>query len=336
MNDLKITVVIPVYNTMDYLPACVNALKMQTFDSWEAILVDDGSTDSCGSFCDALAAEDPRFRVVHKENGGLARARLTGLEHARGEAITFYDSDDLIPPNFLEELWNAFDGHDLAICDAEEHDLNGNINPIRSQWPQGSGTVAEYIRTFLYAEIPSLLVLCCWNKLYRTELLRQCPQEGLWLRRCEDTVLNMNFLRYVRTVGATGKTVYYYQRRETSLTGSFKPDVIEGQDMQLALLKKLLSHHGLDKDKELCLHHSMYRMNAFFFAVYQITDAQLGRKHTVQYLDELLKRRIICGADIAAARPHTLPWRLLRLVTALKSGLGMLVWLVLAGKLHWN
>ena len=335
MNDIKITVAIPVYNTLEYLPACTESLKAQTFDSWEAVLVDDGSTDGSSAFCDALAAEDPRFRVVHKENGGLARARVTGLEHARGEAITFFDSDDLIPPNFLAELWQAFEGRDLAICDAEEHGFDGAVNSIIGRWKQSAGDVTEYIRAFLYAEIPSLLVLCCWNKLYRTELLRQCPQEGLWLRRCEDTVLNMNYLRYARTVGSTNGTVYYYQRRETSLTGSFKPDVIEGQAMQLALLKKLLAHHGLDADTELGRHHSMYRMNAFFFAVYQITDARLGRKETVRLLNDLLGRRIVNGKDVAAARPHTLPWLLLRAVLGVKSGFGMLAWLILAGKLHW-
>ena len=103
----------------------------------------------------------------------------------------------------------------------------------------------------------------------------------------------------------------------------------------LFYLQKLLAHHGLDADVELARHHSMYRTDSFFFTVYQITDAQLGRSETVRLLNDLLGRRIIRGADLAAARPHTLPWLLLRAVLAAKSGFGMLAWLILAGKLHW-
>ncbi|WP_418718627.1 glycosyltransferase family 2 protein [Candidatus Allofournierella merdipullorum] len=98
----KVTIVIPVYKVEQYLPACIESVRAQTFTDWECILVDDGSPDGCGAICDEAARQDERFRVVHRENGGLSRARNSGMEVARGEYYVFLDSDDAIHPRLLE------------------------------------------------------------------------------------------------------------------------------------------------------------------------------------------------------------------------------------------
>lgn len=99
-----ISVVIPVYNVEDYLTECVNSVLAQTYTDWEAILVDDGATDSSGTMCDEYAAKDPRIRVIHQKNGGLSAARNTGLKAARGEYVYFLDSDDYIESQTLTLL----------------------------------------------------------------------------------------------------------------------------------------------------------------------------------------------------------------------------------------
>lgn len=99
-----ISIVIPVYNVEKYLAECVDSVLAQTYTDWEAILVDDGATDSSGRMCDEYAKKDSRIRVIHRENGGLSAARNTGLNAARGEYVYFLDSDDYILPRTLEEL----------------------------------------------------------------------------------------------------------------------------------------------------------------------------------------------------------------------------------------
>ena len=89
-----ITVIVPVYNILEYLPRCVHSITAQTYQNLEIILVDDGSTDGTGALCDELAAEDRRIRVYHKENGGSSSARNLALKHASGEYVGFVDSDD--------------------------------------------------------------------------------------------------------------------------------------------------------------------------------------------------------------------------------------------------
>ena len=112
---VKLSVIVPVYRTERYLEEIVRSLKAQTFADFEVVLVDDGSPDGSPALCDRIAAEDKRFRVIHKLNEGLGYARNTGLEAARGEYVTFIDSDDTISPDTFADA--------LAILDETGADI---------------------------------------------------------------------------------------------------------------------------------------------------------------------------------------------------------------------
>lgn len=96
MEQKKVSVIVPVYNTLNYLKRCVDSICGQTYENLEIILVDDGSTDGTGELCDKLAEQDFRIRVYHKENGGASSARNLGLRNAVGDYVGFVDSDDYI------------------------------------------------------------------------------------------------------------------------------------------------------------------------------------------------------------------------------------------------
>lgn len=99
-----ISVIVPIYNVVEWLPRCVNSIRRQTYPHLEIILVDDGSTDNSGAMAEKFAIEDRRVRVFHKENGGVSTARNLGIEKARGEYIGFVDSDDYLEPEMYERL----------------------------------------------------------------------------------------------------------------------------------------------------------------------------------------------------------------------------------------
>lgn len=103
MKDL-VSVIVPVYNSQDYLEACVNSIIEQTYNNLEIILVDDGSTDSSGIICDAYAQKDSRVQVIHKENGGNGDARNAGLKAAKGQWIVMSDNDDILHRRQIEVL----------------------------------------------------------------------------------------------------------------------------------------------------------------------------------------------------------------------------------------
>lgn len=103
---MEFSIIVPVYNVEKYLIECINSLKAQTYQDFEVILVDDGSTDKSGLICDQFALNDSKFKVIHKKNGGLISARRFGLKKALGDYILFCDSDDLLKKNALEVLKN--------------------------------------------------------------------------------------------------------------------------------------------------------------------------------------------------------------------------------------
>ena len=100
---MKLTIIIPVYKVEAYLDFCLKSIARQNVEDYEVILVDDGSPDRSGALCDAWVRKDGRFRVIHcPENRGLSAARNRGLDEARGEYVTFVDSDDYISPHTLQ------------------------------------------------------------------------------------------------------------------------------------------------------------------------------------------------------------------------------------------
>lgn len=123
VNDQKkLSVIIPIYNVEKYLPKCIESVTNQTYKDLEIILVNDGSTDRCGSICDSYGAGDDRIKVVHKQNGGLSSARNIGLDKATGEYIAFLDSDDWIDVEMYETLINLIEreGAEIAVCGFKE------------------------------------------------------------------------------------------------------------------------------------------------------------------------------------------------------------------------
>ena len=100
----KISIIIPIYKVEKYIRECLDSILNQTFTDWEALLIDDGSPDNSGVICDEYAAKDNRFKVFHKENGGVSSARNLGLEKATGEWVTFIDADDWIEKEAVYQL----------------------------------------------------------------------------------------------------------------------------------------------------------------------------------------------------------------------------------------
>lgn len=118
----EISVIIPVYNVENYLKRCIDSVLKQSFSDFDLILVDDGSTDKSGMICDNYEKLDSRVRVIHQQNAGAAAARNAGLDfvfsQSKSNWITFIDSDDLIHPNYLKNLYSVVSEHhlDLACC----------------------------------------------------------------------------------------------------------------------------------------------------------------------------------------------------------------------------
>lgn len=114
-SQVQVSIIVPVYNTSEYLEQCVASLLSQSYTGLEILLVDDGSTDESGVMCDRLAREDERIRVFHKENGGLISSWKYGVSHSTGAYLCFVDSDDWVDSRMIEEMMACTTGNTREI-----------------------------------------------------------------------------------------------------------------------------------------------------------------------------------------------------------------------------
>ncbi len=110
-----VSVIVPVYKVEPYLERCLDSLLNQTLKEIEIIIIDDGSPDRCGQICDAYAARDDQFRVVHQENRGLSAARNVGIEMAQADYLMFVDSDDWVHPDYCRLPYEAAVEHGVEL-----------------------------------------------------------------------------------------------------------------------------------------------------------------------------------------------------------------------------
>lgn len=219
-----ISIIVPVYKVEKYLPACINSILAQTYENFELILVDDGSPDNCGKICDEYAQKDNRIKVIHQENGGVTKARATGVNQASGEFITFVDSDDTIPTDAIESLCKCISPNiDIIIGKItvdENFPLNNSIENSTALIDIDIYRKMQLLQTYIYQSGP-------YAKLFRrplfTEKVTEIPRE---IVIGEDWLMNIRLsFETNNNVCFLNKIVYSYIERITSITHIFHPDI---------------------------------------------------------------------------------------------------------------
>ena len=160
-----ISVIVPVYNAEAFLHRCIDSILSQAYTDFELILIDDGSKDKSGEICDEYVQKYARVRVFHKENGGVSSARNLGLDNAKGEWITFVDSDDYIEPYFLQSFEGNLDA-DLIMGNMVETGERGNL---LKTIPVG---YYNSIKPIISGNLTRLAFQSTWGKLFKVSLLR--------------------------------------------------------------------------------------------------------------------------------------------------------------------
>lgn len=164
----EISIIVPVYNTERFVSKCIESILGQTFEDFELILIDDGSTDQSGDICDKYATKDSRVKVIHQKNTGVSAARNRGLDVAQGNYLYFVDSDDYLESNALEIIYPYFFDSDIdMVCFGFQY-RDENYNLIRlNEYTQKVLIREELIEEFFKS--PNRLNGSCWNKIFRKE-----------------------------------------------------------------------------------------------------------------------------------------------------------------------
>lgn len=215
MNPL-ISVIVPIYNVEKYLSKCIDSIINQTYKNLEIILVDDGSPDNCPKICDEYEKKDSRIKVIHKENGGLSDARNAGMKIAKGEYISFIDSDDFISENFINILYRNLS---VSKCDIAECDIVKFVedeNPVEQLSDKKPLVVdTEKGLSMLIAENEFHQYVT--NKLYKSELIKGIYFEKGKLH--EDEFWTYRIFGRARSICKIYDVMYFYFQRQNSIMG---------------------------------------------------------------------------------------------------------------------
>jgi len=221
---IEFSVIVPVYNVEQYLIRCLESLRRQTFEGYEAILVDDGSTDQSGAICDRYADMDSRFRVIHRQNGGLAAARNTGLDKAQGTYIMFLDSDDDLEKEALAKVRETMNrGHyDIASFAARRIDEDRKfLYELRFDDRVGERTFNDDSRElFLWQDFLQYKV--GWEVCFHVFCREQIEKYGIRFDECvkyaEDLPFTFRYMLHVTKWVKMPDILYNYTFRNSSIS----------------------------------------------------------------------------------------------------------------------
>ena len=206
-----ITLIIPIYNGAGYLTQCFQTLSEQVYENWEAIFVNDGSTDSSLSILQTLSSKDPRIKIYNQKNQGAAKARETGITQAKGDFVTFLDVDDTIPPNYLSSMMERFTEETDIVATGFNILCEGKITKKKILNKETLNRT-EYLKKVLTGKYG--WELC--GKIYRKRLFDYPIQTPKGIRIGEDAAVFLQLVSHARRVQVIDKPLYNYIQYQKS------------------------------------------------------------------------------------------------------------------------
>lgn len=202
---MKVSVVIPVFNTEEYLDECIRSVAVQDCPDLEILLINDGSGDRSGEICRKWEAQDPRVRYIEQENQGQGAARNLGIRIARGEYILFVDSDDYIEPDLVSLAYDCISRARADICVFAHNGVGDRIYKESLEFKLRKTCSLQENRELLGRQMPIL-----WDKLYAADLLKNAGF-AMSSRICEDLVYNARLYRKARGICFLDRPLYNYR-----------------------------------------------------------------------------------------------------------------------------
>lgn len=278
-----ISIIVPVYNVAPYLGRCFSSLKNQTYKNLEIILIDDGSTDESKKLCELFAKDDSRVVLKRQKNSGLSSARNTGLDLAKGEFVTFLDSDDFLSNDYVEYLYGFVEKNDalISICSQYERKENGELKNYAAGYSSKELTVEEALHEMLNEKG---FHVSAWGKLYSRKLFETSPKVRYPVNKVHEDLgttykLFLNAFKDSpeKKIPFGAKPKYYYRIRKESISHQeFDPrklDIIIQTDEMCDRIEELFP--------ELKNTTQLRRMHARFSIIRQAK--------TARYLDPCIK-----------------------------------------------
>lgn len=248
-----ISIIIPVYNVESYLSECIDSIVSQTYRDLEIILIDDGSTDGSGSICSRYAAADERIVVIRQENGGVTRARKTGLRFATGEYIGFVDADDWIESGMYERMLSVMKEKDVdVVCTGYYKEVEDNTAVVYERMTEGYYDMRDeslYKKGLVIDEDSGERNIngYLWCKLFKKEMLADVIERLEDKIHCgEDSAAIYAILPRLKSIYILHEAYYHYRTNPDSIVNSRNEHMLESINLIYLFLGNEYKNHKFE------------------------------------------------------------------------------------------
>lgn len=293
VNDEKVSIIIPIYNTEKYLRKCIDSIINQTYKNLEIILINDGSTDNSKKICDEYKNKDDRIKVINKENSGISATRNMGLDAATGNWMIFVDSDDWVKDDMVEKLLNIAkkENAEIVQCNSyyayEKEEIKRAAIIPNYQKRTDIENIKLDIISPKYDEVENntytSAIRAVHGKLYKSEILKNKKfLEDIFI--FEDGIFLLNVLDNVKKYILVNEYLYYYRISENSISKKFSDNYLE----QIDKIMKNINLH-IEKQKNKIKYESVYYAMCFEMISSSMTRYFFNKNNKNKHNMKLLK-----------------------------------------------
>jgi len=317
----EISVIVPIYNSEDYLDICVESILQQSYKNFELILINDGSKDRSGAICDAFAVKDDRIVVIHKENAGVSAARNDGIDRARGKYIVFIDSDDYVDRAYLETLMTAMISGKTAfsMCNyVMEPILHGMEMDCTCEKSVFTYDVRELLEK-RSIEYDHLLLYTVWAKLLiRDTIVKNRLYFDTDIDFCEDALFFMQYLECIpsdeKIVYFTNQYYHYVLCNPESLSQRYNARKVEFRIKTYNRMVGLYKQNNCSSSTLNALHEE-YASSFMRIILCEFKNQKNGgsKEHVLEVLDQIMRSKLIdeiCIREVNPIKKRFLFWLL--------------------------
>lgn len=294
LNNVLVSLVIPIYNAENYLAKCIDSILKQTYKNIEIILINDGSKDNSGLICDEIKAGDSRVKVIHQKNSGPSAARNAGILMSDGKYIQFVDADDHIDNTMVQKLLSVCGNEvDLVLCGNYK---NGAESKKNIPDVEGIYTLTDFM-TYFQNLFEQHLIHSPGNKLYRTKIIKNnAIKFNVNLKNGEDLLFNIEYIKHCKIISLIKLPLYHYNdlTNPSSLTKGYKENFFESRKVIFKSLSDLLGSYTkeIPQLKELLeVTYSKY----LIFSMSNIfhIDSQLNESTKIKHLKKITEDKCV-------------------------------------------
>ena len=329
-----LSIIVPIYNVENYLAKCIESILAQTFQDFELLLINDGSTDNSEEICVFYKEVDKRILVLNKTNGGVSSARNVGLCKAKGKYIAFVDPDDTIEPNMYEVLLHSAvtNNLDLVVCPIKTINSKNEVTSTSRVWREVNCVLDK--NTIVNNIIPEILkgknysLISCVNKVYRRSLFTSVDLKfNEEKTHSEDARLNLSIIKLVENLFFVDKPLYnYYRHERDSLTQKFRYNlyeyILDNKEFMIQLCREFNQDSTIDSVRH---HYTTVTLSY----IEEVVRANIIREDKISIVTSIIQDKEFFK-EISQYKSNTKYFTFLKYFSLLQNGL--LIYTVVTNK----